>query len=94
MIIKPPKPGLGFGFWDFGIWFGLAWLGCGIELGVAISATGRYLCLVRALKKNGWRHHSSAEFGGMGEGSPCQPQYQDYNSAKQPSFLVFDIKEI
>ena len=30
MIIKPPKPGLGFGilgFWIFG--FGLAWLGCG-----------------------------------------------------------------
>ena len=31
MIIKPPKPGLGFGFgdlgiWDFGIWFGLAWV--------------------------------------------------------------------
>ena len=26
VIIKPPKPGLGYGFWDFGIWFGLAWV--------------------------------------------------------------------
>ena len=30
MIIKPPKPGLGFGIWEFGILgFGLARLGCG-----------------------------------------------------------------
>ena len=30
MIIKPPKPGLGFGIWGFGILgFGFAWLGCG-----------------------------------------------------------------
>ena len=30
MIIKPPKPGLGFGILGFGILgFGLAWLGCG-----------------------------------------------------------------
>ena len=26
MIIKPPKPGLGFGFWD------LVWLGLGVEI--------------------------------------------------------------
>ena len=32
MIIKPPKPGLGFGILGFGILgFGLAWLGCGNE---------------------------------------------------------------
>ena len=29
MIIKPPKPGLGFGFWDFGFW-DLVWLGLGV----------------------------------------------------------------
>ena len=31
-MIKPPKPGLGFGFWVLGfgiLGFGLAWLGCG-----------------------------------------------------------------
>ena len=35
MIIKPPKPGLGFGFWDLGFW-DLVWLG----LGVAIIVIG------------------------------------------------------
>ena len=29
MIIKPPKPGLGFGFWDLGFW-DLVWLGLGV----------------------------------------------------------------
>ena len=31
MIIKPPKPGLGFGFWDFGFW-DLVWLGLGVAI--------------------------------------------------------------
>ena len=29
MIIKPPKPGLGFGFWDSGFW-DLVWFGLGV----------------------------------------------------------------
>ena len=29
VIIKPPKPGLGFGFWDLGFW-DLVWLGLGV----------------------------------------------------------------
>ena len=31
MIIKPPKPGLGFGFWDLGFW-DLVWLGFGVAI--------------------------------------------------------------
>ena len=34
MIIKPPKPGLGFGFWDLVFWdlvfWDLVWLGLGV----------------------------------------------------------------
>ena len=40
MIIKPPKPGLGFGILGFGILgFGLAWLGCGnmVKKGIIIK---------------------------------------------------------
>ena len=37
MIIKPPKPGLGFGFWDLG--FGdLVWLGLGVAIIQDMSA--------------------------------------------------------
>ena len=31
MIIKPPKPGLGFGFWHLAFW-DLVWLGYGNKL--------------------------------------------------------------
>ena len=31
MIIKPPKPGLGFVFWDLGFW-DLVWLGLGVAI--------------------------------------------------------------
>ena len=54
MIIKPPKPGLGFWFWDLGFW-DLVWLGLGvakITLGGS-NPPPSFLFIIR-VKGDGW----------------------------------------
>ena len=51
MKIKPPKPGLGFGFWDLGFW-DLVWLGLGVAIRRVFSESSKIKTTL--VKRNNW----------------------------------------